>query len=219
MSQKLFIAVAGNIGTGKSTLTKLLADRHGWKPYYEAVQENPYLEDFYGNMSRWSFPLQIYFLTNRFKVHNEIMQGATSAVQDRSIYEDANIFARNLHEMGFMDDRDYGNYLELYQKMLQYITPPDVVVYLQKSVPKLKEYIHRRGRAFEAKIDQNYLARLNDYYDDWFAKYDGGKKLLLPSDDIDFVHAPEHFELVSKKILDALDQKQLFTDPKKHGGG
>lgn len=218
MAGKLFVAVAGNIGTGKSTLTKLLAERFGWRPYFESVRENPYLEDFYANMARWSFPLQIYFLTNRFKVHNEIMQGASSAIQDRSIYEDANIFARNLYEMGHMDSRDYANYMDLYEKMLQYLNPPDLVVYLRKSVPKLQEYIRKRGRSFEAKIDEGYLIRLNDYYEEWVASYRGGKTLLIESDNIDFVHQPTDFEDVAKKIIESLDQRELFVGgPGKHG--
>ena len=209
---KIFIAIAGNIGTGKTTLTQMLSDRFGWTTHFEAVQGNPYLSDFYGDMSRWSFPLQIYFLTNRFQAHQRVIEGRCSAVQDRSIYEDANIFARNLFEQGQMEERDYRNYLELYSTMCQFLTPPDLVIYLKKSLPKLKARIAMRGRAFEANIPDEYLSNLNRYYDDWMNEYDLGKKLVIPSDDLDFLNSKNDFESLTQQIVGALDQRDLYLE-------
>jgi hypothetical protein len=210
--QKTFIAIAGNIGTGKTTLTRMLSERFGWKAHFESVAENPYLADFYRDMNRWSFPLQIYFLNNRFKAHQSVTQGTDSAIQDRSIYEDANIFARNLYEQGQMEERDYQNYLELYKVMSGFLTPPDLVIYLRKSLPKLKERIALRGREYEKDIPDEYLSSLNRYYDDWMEGYDLGKKLIINSDDLDFLHDSEHFDYIAKSILSALDQRDLFLD-------
>lgn len=210
--QKTFIAIAGNIGTGKTTLTHLLSKRFGWAPHFEAVVDNPYLADFYKDMARWSFPLQIFFLNNRFRAHQEITQRTESAIQDRSIYEDANIFARNLHEAGQMEERDFRNYLELYEVMCQYLTPPDLVIYLRKSLPKLKERIAKRGRDFEKNIPDQYLLDLNRFYDDWMGGYTLGKKLIIDSDGLDFIGNPKDFETVSSLILDALDQRDLFLE-------
>jgi len=211
-SQKIFIAIAGNIGTGKTTLTQMLSRRFGWTPHFECVAENPYLADFYGDMSRWSFPLQVFFLNHRFKAHQQVTAGTDSSIQDRSIYEDANIFARNLYEQGQMEERDYRNYLDLYQTMASYLTPPDLVIYLKKSLPKLKERITLRGRDFEKAIPDEYLINLNRYYDDWMSTYDMGKKLIIPSDELDFLHDPHDFDLVCSKILSALDQRDLFLE-------
>ena len=211
-SQKIFIAIAGNIGTGKTTLTQMLSRRFGWTPHFECVAENPYLADFYGDMSRWSFPLQVFFLNHRFKAHQQVTAGTDSAIQDRSIYEDANIFARNLYEQGQMEERDYRNYLDLYQTMASYLTPPDLVIYLKKSLPKLKERITLRGRDFEKAIPDEYLINLNRYYDDWMSTYDMGKKLVIPSDELDFLHKPEDFDLICSQILSALDQRDLFLE-------
>jgi len=187
-SQKIFIAVAGNIGTGKTTLTKMLSERFGWEPHFEAVANNPYLEDFYLNMPRWSFPLQMYFLNNRFRAHQTVTNGSNSSIQDRSIYEDANIFARNLYEEGKMEKRDYDTYLDLYNVMTGFLSPPDLIVYLRKSLPRLKEQIAQRGRSYEADIPDAYLNNLNRYYNDWMENYTQGKKLIIPSDSLDFVH-------------------------------
>jgi deoxyadenosine/deoxycytidine kinase len=210
--EKIFIAVAGNIGTGKTTLSRMLSERFGWTAHFEAVADNPYLADFYKDMARWSFPLQIFFLNNRFKAHQNITQGTNSAIQDRSIYEDANIFARNLFEAGSMEERDYRNYLELYNVMCSYLTPPDLVIYLRKSLPKLKERIAMRGRDYEKNIPDEYLINLNRYYDDWMARYQLGKKLIIDSDDIDFLHDKSHFDGVTQQILSALDQRDLFLE-------
>jgi deoxyadenosine/deoxycytidine kinase len=215
-SQKIFIAVAGNIGTGKTTLTGLLSERFGWKSHFEAVSENPYLADFYDDMARWSFPLQIYFLNHRFKAHQAVTQGQDSAIQDRSIYEDANIFARNLYEQGRMEKRDYENYLDLYKVLCGFLTPPDLVVYLRKSLPKLKERIAQRGRDYEKAIPHDYLSNLNRYYDDWMEGYDLGRKLIVDSDNLDFLHNPDHFDTLATRIVGALDQRDLFLESRAH---
>jgi len=210
--EKIFIAVAGNIGTGKTTLTNMLSKRFGWAAHYEAVKDNPYLADFYADMSRWSFPLQVFFLNHRYRAHQEITAGTDSAVQDRSIYEDANIFARNLYEQGNMEARDYYNYLDLYKVMCAHLTPPDLMVYLSKSLPKLKERISIRGREFEKNIPDQYLTNLNRYYDDWMHGYDLGKKLIIDSNDLDFLHNSNDFDYIAKQILNALDQRDLFLE-------
>jgi deoxyadenosine/deoxycytidine kinase len=208
----MFIAVAGNIGTGKTTLTHLLSRRFGWTPHFEAVTDNPYLADFYRDMSRWSFPLQIFFLNHRFGAHQAITQGTNSAIQDRSIYEDANIFARNLHETGQMEERDFRNYLQLYNTMTSFLQPPDLVLYLRKSLPKLKEQITKRGRDYEKSIPDEYLLSLNRYYDDWMENYSMGKKLIINSDTLDFVENPQDFEQIASKIVSTLDQRDLFLE-------
>lgn len=190
----------------------MLSKRFSWTAHFEAVSENPYLSDFYKNMSRWSFPLQIFFLNNRFKAHQKITLGMNSSIQDRSIYEDANIFARNLHETGQMERRDYENYLELYQVMCQFLTPPDLVVYLRKSLPKLKERIAQRGRDYERDIPDQYLSNLNRYYDDWMLKYDLGKKLIIESDGLDFLNNIQHFESLTKRIVSEIPQRDLFLE-------
>lgn len=190
----------------------MLSKRFGWQAHLEAVADNPYLSDFYTDMARWSFPLQIYFLNNRFRAHQMITHGTDSAIQDRSIYEDANIFARNLYEQGLMERRDYENYLELYEVMCGFLNPPDLVIYLRKSLPKLKEQISKRGRDYEANIPEDYLANLNRYYDDWMGKYKAGNKLVIDSDDLDFVRNQEDFEQLAHRIIEALDQRDLFLE-------
>jgi deoxyadenosine/deoxycytidine kinase len=207
---KIFIAVAGNIGTGKTTLTNLLSKKYGWEPHFEVVVDNPYLADFYDDMSRWSFPIQIFFLNTRFKAHQKINLSMNSAIQDRSIYEDANIFARNLYESGYMQKRDYHNYLDLYEEMCNHLTPPDLLVYLRKSLPKLKSNISRRGRDYESKISDQYLANLNRYYDEWIEKYRNGKVLVVDSDNFDFLNNPGDFEKVGRQIFQHLDQQEMF---------
>jgi deoxyadenosine/deoxycytidine kinase len=213
-SQKIFIAIAGNIGTGKTTLTNMLSRRFGWEAHFEVVADNPYLTDFYQDMARWSFPLQVFFLNHRFKAHQLVSQGTNSAIQDRSIYEDANIFARNLYEQGMMSERDYRNYLDLYESMVAFLTPPDLVLYLRKSLPRLKEQILLRGREYEKNIPDSYLMNLNRYYDDWMSTYSIGKKLVIDSDDLNFLKTPEDFEFICQKIVSALDQRDLFLESK-----
>jgi len=211
MSGKLFIAIAGNIGTGKTTLTRMLAEHYGWKPHFESVADNPYLADFYEDMTRWSFPLQIYFLNHRYKVHREVGMGNASAIQDRSIYEDSHIFARNLFESGKMEERDYRNYSELYQEMIKHLAAPDLMIYLRKSLPRLVAQIKQRGRDFEQKIPEDYLSCLNGYYEEWIGNYSIGKLLVIDSDELDFVARPSDFDLIAKQILEKLDQRELFS--------
>ena len=210
MAGKIFITIAGNIGTGKTTLTKYLADHYGWKAHFEAVTDNPYLSDFYANMERWSFPLQIFFLNHRFRVHKNVGLSPGSAIQDRSIYEDSHIFARNLFESGKMEKRDYLTYLDLYKEMTTLLPPPDLMIYLRKSVPKLMEQIKKRGRDFEKNIPEDYISCLNSYYDEWIERYDLGKLLVIDSDELDFVARTEDFDLIARQILEKLDQKELF---------
>ncbi len=214
INTKIFLAISGNIGTGKTTLSRLLSNRFGWKPHFEAVKENPYLKDFYRDMQRWSFPLQIFFLNHRFKTHQTIVSGGFSAIQDRSIYEDANIFARGLYEQGKMERRDYLNYLSVYESMSEFLTPPDLIVYLRKRVPKLKTRIAQRGYDYEKSISTDYLELLNNYYDDWMESYSLGKKLILETDELDFLNNSEHFDFLTQKIVNALDQRDLFLNQK-----
>ena len=196
---KHFVAVAGNIGAGKSSLTKTLSDYFNWQAFYERVDDNPYLADFYEDMHRWSFSLQVFFLSSRFKHQRYIEDVPESVVQDRSIYEDAEIFARNLHEMGLMSARDYENYTELFGIMTGYLQSPDLLIYLQSSVPTLVNHIQSRGRSFESKIRIDYLERLNRHYERWIDSYDLGPKLIINIDDLDFVNVPEHqSEIISR---------------------
>lgn len=207
---KMFVVVAGNIGSGKTTLTKKLSQRLAWKPHFESVQDNPYLKDFYENMSRWSFPLQVYFLNHRFETHKFIENGTGSAIQDRSIYEDANIFARALYEQGDMDKRDFETYSNLYGSMIKYLSPPSLMIFLKRSVPKLQERIQLRGRDYEQSIPVDYLTRLNKYYDDWYSTYDLGKSLIVDTDELDFLENEDHFDKLVQKIHDSIDQQELF---------
>jgi len=199
-SKSLFVAVAGNIGAGKSSLTRLLAERFGWNPYFESVDDNPYLPDFYGDMSRWSFHLQIYFLANRFKHHKRMTESGESVIQDRSIYEDAEIFARNLHDIAKMDDRDYSNYVSLFQVMTDYLKSPDLMIYLRASIDTLVQQISRRGRSFEQGIQREYLEQLNKHYEDWITNYHRGPLLIIESDNLDFVNRQTDLELVVRLV-------------------
>jgi len=192
----------------------MLSRRFGWEAHFEVVADNPYLSDFYQDMARWSFPLQIFFLNHRFRAHQRVTEGSNSAIQDRSIYEDANIFARNLFEQGMMSERDYRNYLDLYESMVAFLNPPDLVLYLRKSLPKLKEQISLRGRDYEKNIPDEYLSNLNRYYDDWMSSYSLGKKLVIESDDMNFLKDTKDFESICQKIVGALDQRDLFLDSK-----
>ncbi len=206
-----FFVVAGNIGCGKTTLTKLLSEEFAFKPYFESVNDNPYLSDFYQSMERWSFPLQIYFLNHRFKTHRLIESTQGSSIQDRSIYEDANIFARALFEQKSMDARDYENYLNLYYSMIEFLSPPTLMIFLKRSLPKLKERIALRGRDYEKNIPSEYLERLNNYYEDFAANYNFGKSIVVDTDDLDFINNQEDFQtLVKKKIKNTLDQQDMF---------
>jgi deoxyadenosine/deoxycytidine kinase len=206
----MFVVVAGNIGSGKTTLTNKLSERLGWKPHYESVQDNPYLPDFYKDMARWSFPLQVYFLNHRFNTHKLIETLPASSVQDRSIYEDANIFARALYEQGKLDERDYNNYRQLYDSMIQFLNPPTLMIFLRRSVPKLMERIKQRGRDYEQSIPIEYLTSLNGYYNDWYSRYNMGKSLIVDTDELDFLENEEHFNRLVKRIWDSIDQKDMF---------
>ena len=195
-----YVAIAGNIGAGKSTLTQLLADYFGWQPFYEQVDDNPYLADFYEDMRRWSFNLQVFFLSSRFKHQRGVETSERSVVQDRSIYEDAEIFARNLYEMGLMAQRDYENYVELFGIMTSYLRPPDMLIYLRATVPTLVRHIQARGRDYEASIRIEYLERLNKHYEDWIDRYDLGPKMIIDVDDLDFVNLESDRNAILRRI-------------------
>lgn len=188
---KKFVAVAGNIGAGKSSLTRLLSDYFKWEALFERVDDNPYLADFYEDMRRWSFNLQVFFLSSRFHQHRTIENMPHSVVQDRTIYEDAEIFARNLHDMGLMSKRDFENYTELFGIMTSYLRPPDLLIYLRASVPTLVRHIQARGRAFESTIRIEYLERLNKLYENWIERYEAGPKMIIDVDDYDYVNADD----------------------------
>lgn len=189
MNQKKFIVIAGNIGSGKTTLTRYLSRHLGFTPNYESVEGNPYLADFYTDMPRWSFPLQIYFLGKRFESHRRIVEGFESVIQDRSVYEDCAIFAENLRRNGQMSERDYDNYRQIYEIMGRFFRPPDLVVYLKASLSTLQKRIAKRGRDYEASIPAEYLAQLNELYNDWIDDWTLSPVVTLPADDLDFVHS------------------------------
>jgi deoxyadenosine/deoxycytidine kinase len=196
----MHIAVAGNIGSGKTTLTTLLAKHFKWEPHYEDVDDNPYLNDFYEDMQRWSFNLQIYFLNSRFSQVARIMKSPKTIIQDRTIYEDAYIFAPNLHAMGLMTTRDFKNYQDLFELMVQFINPPDLLVYLRGSVPALVKQIEKRGRAYENSIRIDYLRRLNERYEAWISTYEHGKMLVIDIDEINFAENPEHLGMIVNRV-------------------
>ncbi len=200
---KRFVAVAGNVGVGKSTLTSLLAERLGWEPFFEAVDDNPYLADFYKDMRQWSFHSQVFFLSRRLRHHYELIKHPSSVIQDRSVYEDAEIFARNLYEQGSMEARDYQSYRELYQIMCDLVPPPDLVIYLQADVETLLRRIRRRGRDYEQSIDPAYLQRLNRLYDEWIESFFLSPVLTIQASSLDFVANPHHVD----RIIDAVREK------------
>jgi len=194
------IAVAGNIGSGKTTLTSLLSKHYGWKPKYEDVDTNPYLNNFYEDMQRWSFNLQIYFLNNRFRQIVEMRKGGKDFIQDRTIYEDAYIFAPNLHAMGLMSTRDFENYSSLFDLMVSFLQAPDLLIYLRASVPTLVHQIQKRGREYENTIRLDYLKRLNERYEAWISTYNAGKLLIVDVDNIHFSETPEDLGNVIDKV-------------------
>ena len=210
---KRFIAVAGNVGVGKSTLTNMLAQRMKWEPFFEAVDENPYLADFYADMRTWSFHSQIFFLSRRLRHHRQLLDRPNSVVQDRSVYEDAEIFARNLYLQGDMDERDYRSYRELYEVLTSFLPPPDLVVYLQAVVPTLQRRIAKRGRDYEQDIAPDYLERLNQLYAEWIDSISLCPVLTIPTDDLDFVAHNSHLELISDKILEKLQGREVVIFP------
>jgi deoxyadenosine/deoxycytidine kinase len=196
----MHIAIAGNIGSGKTTLTELLSKHYKWEPHYEDVEENPYLDDFYNEMQRWSFNLQIYFLNSRFKQVVDIRQSGKNVIQDRTIYEDAFIFAPNLHAMGLLTSRDFNNYINLFNLMQDFLQPPDLLIYLRGSISTLVDQIQKRGRPYENNIRIDYLNRLNERYEAWINGYDKGKLLIVNVDQNKFPYEPEHLGEIIGKI-------------------
>ncbi|MGO2294413.1 MAG: deoxynucleoside kinase [Psychroflexus halocasei] len=196
----MHVAIAGNIGAGKTTLTRLLAKHYNWEPEFEDVIENPYLENFYADMKRWSFNLQIFFLNSRFRQILDIREGKKDVIQDRTIYEDAFIFAPNLHQMGYMSDRDYQNYASLFELMESVTESPDLLIYLRSSVPNLVKQIQSRGRDYENSISIDYLNKLNERYDEWISNYDKGKLLIIDVDGLNFVDEPEDLGEIINRI-------------------
>jgi deoxyadenosine/deoxycytidine kinase len=196
----MHVAIAGNIGAGKTTLTKLLAKHYNWKPHYESVEENPYLDDFYSQMERWSFNLQVFFLNSRFRQILELRESGNKIIQDRTIYEDAHIFAPNLHAMGLMTNRDYKNYSSLFELMENLVTPPDLMIYLRSSIPNLVGQIHKRGRDYENSISIDYLSRLNERYEAWISTYTKGKLLIIDVDNLNFVDEQEDLGYIIDRI-------------------
>lgn len=196
----MHIAIAGNIGSGKTTLTRLLSKHFGWNPHFEDVEKNPYLNSFYEDMQRWSFNLQVYFLNSRFRQIIKIRQGNKTVIQDRTIYEDAYIFAPNLHSMNLMATRDFENYSSLFELMSSFIQPPDLLIYLRSSVSNLVKQIQKRGREYEESIRLDYLKRLNERYETWISKYDQGKMLIIEVDEINFEDSREDLGMVIEKI-------------------
>jgi deoxyadenosine/deoxycytidine kinase len=205
---KKFVAVAGNIGVGKSTLVTMLCKRLGWQPFYEPEAENPYLADFYKDMRAWAFHSQIFFLTHRLRAHRQLVDHPTSAIQDRSVYEDAEVFAHNLYRQGLISERDYGAYRELYRVLCEFLPPPDLVVYLRASVPTLLKRITQRGRDYERQITAVYLGQLNELYEEWIGGFSLCPVLSVPADDLDYVAHPRHLELIVQKVEEKLTGKE-----------
>lgn len=196
----MHIAIAGNIGSGKTTLTKMLAKRYNWIPRFEPVDNNPYLDDFYHDMNRWSFNLQVYFLNKRFKEVVEISQSDENIIQDRTIFEDAKIFAPNLHEQGYMSDRDFENYSDLFDLMMSLVKLPQLMIYIRSSIPTLVKHIEKRGRSFEKSIRIDYLTGLQKRYEEWIADYKG-ELIIIDGDALSFEDTPEDF----RKVTDMID--------------
>ncbi|MEB2775820.1 deoxynucleoside kinase [Algoriphagus sp. D3-2-R+10] len=196
----MHIAVSGNIGSGKTTLTEKLAKHYGWKAEFEAVDNNPYLPDFYEDMKRWAFHLQVYFLNSRFNQIKKIQDSETPTIQDRTIYEDAYIFAANLYKSQFLTERDYENYQSLFSSMIAHVKAPDLLIYLKADIPKLVGQIEKRGRSYETTMRIDYLKNLNTHYEEWIASYSEGKLLIIDVNNLDFVENPADFSLVVEKV-------------------
>ncbi len=213
-----FIAVAGNIGVGKSTLVHLLCDRLGFMPVYEPVVENPYLADFYRDMHAWAFHSQLFFLTQRLRLHRQLLKQTGLFIQDRSVYEDAEIFARNLYLQDAISARDYQTYQSLYQVLVEFLPPPDLVIYLKASVATLQQRIKSRDRSYERAIPEAYLARLNTLYEEWFTGFTLCPVLVVPADDLDYVAKSYHLDLIAQKVQEKLTGKEevQFTPKELH---
>ena len=196
----MHIAIVGNIGAGKTTLTELVARHLNFEPQFEAVEDNPYLEDFYSDMKRWSFNLQIFFLNSRFRHIVDLQNRGINMIQDRTIYEDAYIFAENLYDMGLMSARDFENYSNIFQSIVHYIKPPDLLIYLRASVPTLVNNIQKRGRDYESAIRLDYLSKLNEKYEKWIGNYTEGKLMILDKDNLDFANKPEDLGFILEKF-------------------
>jgi len=205
---KKFVAVAGNIGVGKSTLVEMLCARMGWEPFYEPVTENPYLADFYADMNGWAFHSQVFFLTHRLRSHYKLAQHPDSVVQDRSVYEDAEIFARNLYVQGHIQERDYQTYRDLYETMMRFLPPPDLVIYLRASISTLMSRVSSRGRDYERTIAPDYLQGLNNLYETWIDNFTLCPVLAVPADDLDYVSHPGHMRLIIQKVDEKLTGKE-----------
>lgn len=199
-SKKMHIAVSGNIGAGKTTLAEMLAKHYRWQVALESVEDNPYLEDFYGDMHKWAFHLQVYFLNSRFEQINNLKAGSRTIIQDRTIYEDAHIFAKSLFNQGFFNDRDYKNYRTLFDSMMKFVPPPDLLIYLKSDISKLVKNIEKRGRSYENQMRLDYLQGLNQHYEDWIESYSEGRLLVIDVSTIDFVKNPEDFSSIVLKI-------------------
>jgi len=211
---KYFIAIAGNIGVGKSSLTSLLAERLGWEPFFEPVEENPYLADFYKDMRRWSFQSQMFFLSSRLRHHKAALERPGSAILDRSIYEDASIFASTLYREKFLSERDWLLYNQFYEVLASLLPPPNLVIYLQASVPTLLRRIEQRGRDFEREIEAIYLSRLNEQYEKWVATFNLCPVLTVATDNLDFVRHPAHLDHIARRVQERLGGRELITfDP------
>ncbi len=206
-----FVTIAGNIGVGKSTLVTLLSRKLGWEPVFEAVAENPYLADFYGDMNRWSFHSQVFFLTRRLQQHHSLLQQSSAVLQDRSVYEDAEIFARNLYKQGHLSERDWSSYFELYQTLAQLLKPPDLVIYLRASTATLRRRIAGRGREYERNIADTYLQDLNRLYDEWAAGFRLSPVLTVDTDNLDYVQYDEHLEQIWSRISDRLHGREYLA--------
>lgn len=196
----MHLAVSGNIGSGKTTLTEKLSKHYGWKAEFEAVDNNPYLPDFYEDMKRWAFHLQVYFLNSRFNQIKKIQESSNPTVQDRTIYEDAYIFAANLYKSNLLSERDYTNYKSLFDSMITHVKAPDLLIYLKADIPKLVGQIEKRGRTYETAMRIDYLKNLNQHYEDWIGGYQEGKLLIVDVNNLDFVERPEDFSLIVQKI-------------------
>jgi deoxyadenosine/deoxycytidine kinase len=205
---KKFITVAGNIGAGKSTLVGLLCDRMGWQPFYEPVAENPYLADFYKDMRTWGFHSQVYFLIHRLRTHRQLIDHPTSVIQDRSVYEDAEVFAQNLYRQGFIQKRDFITYRDLYGVLTTFLPPPDLVIYLRASVQVLLNHVEQRGRQIERHITGDYLAQLNELYEKWVESFNLCPVLTVPVDELDYVTHTSHLDLIVQKVREKLTGKE-----------